>query len=110
MKTEEHNLQVAIVQYLRYNNHLVFAIPNGGLRSKRMGAYYKAEGLLAGVSDLILVLKTDIIFIEIKKGKEKQKPPQKEFENRVKELGYQYWLIYSIEQLIVYLNAFTNEN
>ncbi|MEK0423067.1 MAG: hypothetical protein RLZ95_977 [Bacteroidota bacterium] len=110
MKQEEHQLQVAIVNYLRYNGYLVFSVPNAGARSKRMGGYYKAEGLLAGVSDLILVLPNEVIFIELKIGTEKQKPPQKEFEKRVKELGYQYWLIYCIEQLIVNINAFTNEN
>lgn len=110
MRTEEHNLQVTIVKYLRYKDYLVFSVPNAGARSERMGAYYKAEGLLAGVSDLILVLQTEVIFIELKIGNEKQRANQKEFEKKVTNLGYQYWLIYSLEQLIVYLNAFTNEN
>lgn len=35
---------------------LLFAVPNGGLRGKREAAIMKAEGMTAGVSDMILLV------------------------------------------------------
>jgi hypothetical protein len=54
---EEEAIQSAIVSYLRLAlpNHLVFAIPNGGLRSKREAARMVGLGVLAGVADLQVI-------------------------------------------------------
>jgi hypothetical protein len=55
----EHNLQVDCVQWfsLQYPSlrGRLFAVPNGGHRSKTEAARLKAEGVVAGVSDLILL-------------------------------------------------------
>ena len=56
---EEHHLQCECVRYfnLRYP-HLkgrLFAVPNGGRRDAITGAKLKAEGVVPGVSDLILL-------------------------------------------------------
>lgn len=57
---EEHHIQCACVrwfnlQYPQYRGRL-FAVPNGGGRSKVEAARLVAEGVVAGVSDLILLL------------------------------------------------------
>jgi len=64
----EHTLQCAVVQYLRLAcpDGLVFAVPNGGHRSKRVGADLRREGLLAGVPDLCLIWRGRSLFIELK--------------------------------------------
>jgi len=53
-----------------YSDVVIFAIPNGGGRSKKEGAKLKAEGVLAGVPDL-MVPKANVVynglFIEMKK-------------------------------------------
>lgn len=55
----EHDLQVACVAWFRaqYPNDaaMLFAVPNGGKRRKVEAALMKAEGVLPGVSDLILL-------------------------------------------------------
>lgn len=55
----EHDLQVACVAWFRaqYPNDaaMLFAVPNGGKRRKVEAALLKAEGVIAGVSDLILL-------------------------------------------------------
>ena len=55
----KHNLQVDCVQWfsLQYPSlrGRLFAVPNGGHRSKTEAARLKAEGVVAGVSDLILL-------------------------------------------------------
>lgn len=56
----EHNEQVALMQWAHAQQNvypqlaLLFAIPNGGLRSKITAAKLRAEGAKAGVSDLFL--------------------------------------------------------
>lgn len=50
----EHEEQVLFVQWFRrqFPSTLIFAIPNGGVRSKVVAAKMKAEGVVAGVPDL----------------------------------------------------------
>ena len=91
-KAPEHNLQVAIVQYLRINHIFCFAIPNGGRRDAITGAMLKKEGVLAGVADIeILLPNGKAIFVELKNGKKGQQSlEQKSFENEVKLRGFEY--------------------
>ena len=58
-KDEEHKLQVSMVNWFRLKypsmRHNLFAVPNGSRRDAVTGARLKAEGVLAGVADLILL-------------------------------------------------------
>jgi len=104
MRNEEHKLQVTLVKYLRYNGILCFSVPNHGIRSPRMGAYYKEEGMLAGVADLVLLFEKRCIFVEVKIEKQKQSESQKKFQNYVESLGFEYWVIRNLENLIEKIN------
>ena len=56
--TREDVVQANIVEHLRLiliSTHVVFAIPNGGLRTKREAARLKWTGTLAGVFDLCIL-------------------------------------------------------
>ena len=60
MRHRESDLQIACVrwftmQYPQYRG-LLFAVPNGGSRNRIEAARMKAEGTVAGVSDLILLV------------------------------------------------------
>lgn len=59
MKHRESDIQKSCVRWFRlvYPNigKLLFAVPNGGSRNKIEAAIMKAEGITAGVSDLILL-------------------------------------------------------
>lgn len=106
-KTPEHDLQVQVINLLRnYYNLLVFAVPNGGSRNLFEARNLKNEGVMAGVSDLILVLNGVVIFLELKAGRNKQQETQKIFEKKVKGLGHQYYVVRSIEDVmeILYKN------
>jgi len=102
MKHEEDNLQQSIVTYFRFAfpKYLIFAVPNGGNRNAREGARLKKQGVLAGVSDLVIVLPNKTIFVELKVGKGKQQATQKSFQANVEMLGYEYYLIYSLDEFI----------
>jgi hypothetical protein len=96
----EHALQSGCVlwfnlQYPQYAG-LLFAVPNGGFRSKRTAVKIKEEGGVSGVADLILLIPTEYysgLCIEMKVGKNKQSENQKQWGNKVTTMGYAYIVI-----------------
>lgn len=82
---------------LNYVPHVIFSVPNGGLRNKREAAKFKATGLIAGVSDLIILKPVETIFIEVKTEKGKQSDVQKIFEQKVNALGFRYVIVRSLD-------------
>lgn len=104
-KDEEHRLQVAIVQYMRlrqYQNKdfIYFAVPNGGWRNPTVAAKLKAEGVRAGVSDLIIIKQGKVFFVELKTPTGKQSDSQKIFEQEVKKQGFDYLIWRSVDDCI----------
>ena len=87
---------------LKHHNprHCIFSVPNGGKRNKREAAKLKATGLRAGVSDLIVVQPNRCIYVEVKTATGEQSDKQKEFEQIVTALGFEYWLVRSLQDFI----------
>jgi len=58
MKHQESTLQTTCVRWFRfqYPNLVIYAVPNGGSRNVREAQRLKAEGVLAGVADLVVLL------------------------------------------------------
>lgn len=86
---------------LKFHNPrgLIFSIPNGGTRNKLEAITMKATGLLAGASDLIVITPNGkLMFVELKNETGLQSDKQKDFQNRVSDLGFEYHLIRSIEE------------
>jgi len=77
---------------------LIFAVPNGGTRNILEAKLLKATGVMAGVSDLILVLKNKIYFIELKAEKGVQSELQKKFQTKIEKLGFEYLIFNSLEK------------
>lgn len=106
-KGEEHQIQASCIRWFRLQypqlKNILFAIPNAARRSARNGAYMKEEGMLAGVSDLIL-LKSNRFYstlcIEMKRPGEYQKPIQKEWQKAVESVGNKYVVCRSLEEFI----------
>lgn len=55
-----------------------------------------SQGVLPGVSDLILTHRGKMLFCEVKRPGESQRPKQVDFQKRITELGYHYFLVYSL--------------
>lgn len=66
----------------------------------------KATGLLAGVSDLIVLLHEMCLFVELKNENGLQSEQQKEFEKTVTKLGFTYTLVRSLEDFKSLINDY----
>ena len=101
MKHQESTLQTFCVKWFRYQYpHLViYAVPNGGSRNVREAQRLKAEGVLAGVADLnVLLPNGKIIYIEMKVKGNRQTDNQKAFQQKAEALGHTYAVCCSFEE------------
>lgn len=105
----EHNIQVDIVNYLRLQRVFCFAVPNGGLRNLITAAFLKKEGATAGVSDLIILLPKECIFVEVKTKTGRQSEEQKNFQRAVELLGFKYYVWRSLDDAINFVREQANE-
>ncbi len=98
MKHQESTLQTACVRWFRYQYpHLViYAVPNGGSRNVLEAQRLKAEGVVAGVADLLLLVPSQqhhALCIEMKTAKGRQSPAQKEWQQHAETHGYRYEVV-----------------
>ena len=112
----EHRLQCACVRWFKLafpkHRHNLFAVPNGGYRTKATASKIKAEGALPGVADLILLLPSDThhaLCIEMKVDKGRQSEAQREWQELIERDGYKYVIVRSIEDFIKVINDYLNE-
>ena len=115
MRNEEHNIQVSCVQWFRYAHNslspLLFAVPNGGQRNVVVAAKLKAEGVVAGVSDLLLLLPNNdyhALCIEMKSYKGRQTENQKAWQKEVEKQGYKYAVCRSLDEFMNTINNYLN--
>ncbi len=125
MNNDEHQLQCACVRWFAYQypqyNGLLFAIPNGSYRSKATAGKLKAEGVVPGVADLILLVpkcNTYVYFggevtlsyhalcIEMKTEKGRQSPEQHEWQAKVESQGYRYAVCRSFDDFTRTVNEY----
>ena len=100
----ESRIQQEIVKWFRNNyclkhhqpRYLIFSVPNEGENIKEQ-LKKKATGLMAGVSDLIVVLDGELLFVECKDDTGRQSEKQITFEKSVQLLGFKYILVRSLE-------------
>lgn len=116
MRNEESKLQKACVkwfqmQYPRYKR-LLFHVPNGGYRTATTARNMKLEGVVAGVADLILLMPSGPyhgLCIEMKTPKGRQTPRQKQWEQAVSAMGYEYIIVRDIQHFITLIQHWIND-
>lgn len=119
----EHDQQKAVVEHcdsilqletrLSVNGHFpIFAVPNAGKRSIPLALWLKAEGLRAGVPDLMLLIKSSGfsgLIIEMKDGKKKPSDEQRAYLDFFATQGFKSVVCYSarhaVETIREYLNG-----
>lgn len=99
---KEDSIQAEIYKWFHNNycvgkNNIIFAVPNGGTRNKLEAIKLKATGLIPGVSDLIVLLPSKCLFVEVKTEIGKQSDVQKIFQSKVNALGFDYHLVRSLD-------------
>lgn len=96
----EYEIQCDIVKWFRsnYKDSILFSVPNeAGWRNSNK---YTASGMLKGVSDLVVVMKSKIIFFEVKTKQGKQSLEQLNYQHQVESLGFEYYVVRSIDEFI----------
>ena len=114
---EEHCIQCKCVQW--FSDHYpelkgrLFAVPNGGFRNPKTAGDMKDEGVIAGVSDLILLVKNKrygALLIEMKAPGKYQQPVQKQWEKIVTAKGeYKYVVCRSLDEFIKVITEYLND-
>lgn len=87
---------------------LLFAVPNGGHRSKVTAAILKREGATAGVADLILLTPgtgAHTLCIEMKADKGRQTEAQRSWQAAAEAAGNRYVVCRSLDQFINAINS-----
>jgi len=105
MKKSEGKIQQEIVMWFNNNYCLkthnprcsIFSVPNEG-RNAREQMYKKTLGMKTGVSDLIMLMEQRCVFVEVKTEIGKQSDKQKDFQMLVENLGFEYWVVRSLEE------------
>lgn len=113
MKREESQIQKGCVLWFRYQypslSRILFAVPNGGFRNKVEASIMKAEGIVSGVADLILLTPRKgygALCVEMKSPKGKQSEEQKEWQKEAETAKNKYVVCRSLEEFIKEVNAY----
>jgi len=96
----EHQVQSALVEWFRHRwpKVRIFAIPNGGLRSKRVANDLRWEGVSPGVPDLFVPAWR--LWIEVKTEKGRLSPAQRDWIQYLESVGYRCLVVYGIDDAI----------
>ena len=107
MRHNESIIQQNFVKWFRLQfpelSLMLFAVPNGGLRRRVEAAIMKAEGMTAGVSDLILLVPSKgyhSLCIEMKAEKGRQTEHQKQWQKHAERHGNKYVICRSFEDAV----------
>lgn len=102
----EDDLQGMVVDTLRLLARpgvVYFHVPNAGLRKPRTGAKLKRLGMLAGVSDLIILCPRRACFLELKAKNGHVSEEQRDFGIAVEALGFEFGIANSYEAAVDWL-------
>lgn len=99
----EHNIQRIFVQWFRlqYRQYapLCFAVPNGGARNTLEAARLKAEGVRAGVADILICVPRGgygCLGLEFKTARGRQSDAQKAWQAAFEQAGNMYAVVRSV--------------
>lgn len=104
MKHTESLMQISCVKWFRLAfpqyAYMLFSVPNGGARNAKEAGILKAEGIVAGVSDLILLIPRQgkgALCIEMKTRTGVQRITQKVWQEEAEKAGNKYVIARSFD-------------
>lgn len=83
---------------------MLFSVHNNAVDIVK-GNIALALGRIKGVSDLIYISPTGVCFIEMKTPQGTQQPEQREWEQKIKRRGYKYFIVRSLEEFKLLIDA-----
>lgn len=98
-----------MVQWCELHGVPVYAVPNGGKRSKAEAARLKDEGVRAGVPDLCVPVARGGchgLYIEMKHGRNKPTAEQAGWIAELRRQGMCAWVCYGAENAIALLETY----
>ena len=107
MQRIEQGIQKGIVEYLRYSGYL-YCVPDCGINvsSVRTRGILKSMGRVSGVPDILVFVPGKVIGLEVKRpaikgicSKGRISETQIEFGERMKCLGHEYHIVYSVQEV-----------
>jgi hypothetical protein len=101
-------IQRTIVQHYRQRaipGVFMFAVPNGGLRSKTEAAIMRGTGTVAGVPDLVWVKDAAIYALEIKSATGRLTPAQCDCHERLRAAGAIVGVARGIDEALAWLEG-----
>lgn len=108
-KLSEHQIQSAYFSWVRSKIDedaryaMIYAVPNGGHRSKQEGFRMKREGVIRGVFDIHCMVMSrgyGALLIETKTKSGKLTTEQQQFLKLYQEFGYYPAVCYGLKQMI----------
>lgn len=111
MRDLEHQLQVSCIKWFhtKFQNCLIYAIPNGGQRNKIVAAKLKSEGVTSGVPDLHIPISNRFyhgLYIEMKVKPNTPTENQKKVMNQLRLNGYKCEVCYSLDEFMRVVNDY----
>ena len=115
---EEHSIQQSCVRWFNFEypklRGRLFAVPNGGRRDAVTGARLKAEGVVHGVSDLILLKSNHrygALLIEMKTAKGRQSDNQRWWQSVITQNDeYKYVVCRSFNDFMREVTDYLNDS
>lgn len=107
-RNTEAFIQIEIVATIRkIPGAVIFSVNNesSGNNVVRQGQFIRL-GLLAGVSDLVILYRGKTIFMEVKAPTGKQSPAQMRFQAKVEAQGFLYCIVRSVEESLFYIKSY----
>ena len=97
--------QQALLHWLRLKKIPYAAIPNGGKRTRWQAAQAKAEGMVAGAPDLVVILPDGAtLWIEMKRQKGgRVSPAQEAFGEMLQRNGHRYRVCKGAKEAIIWI-------
>ncbi len=111
-KIESSTQQACVIWFNSQYGHLkglLFSVPNEGKRSKSTSSRMKAEGLVSGVSDLILLIPMNgygSLCLEIKTKEGNTSPKQREWLEKSERMGNKTAICRSVDEFISTVNEY----
>ena len=109
----EAKIQSEIVEWFNNNfclkfhkpRYCIFSVPND-TENKEETMRKIATGLKRGASDLIVLFPSRSVFCEVKTPTGVQSEAQKNFQEQVEELGFEYILVRSLDEFKIKINKY----